>query len=114
MSGLVEFLRARLRDTERALNEYREHRERGVHVNYEGQDPAQYDEWDSCARCIATAEASPYRDVEFGLAEVEAKRRIVEEAEQLSSRDEPLVCGAGEEILQQLALPYAAPEGAAL
>jgi hypothetical protein len=77
VNDLVEFLRARLDGMERALDEYREHRERGDHVNYEGADPAGHDEYDSCARCIATAEAIPYRDVAFGLADVDAQREVI-------------------------------------
>lgn len=79
MSDLVEFLTARLDDTERALIEYREHRKRGPHLNYEDQDWKDYDEYDSCSRCISTAQATPYSDVAFGLADVASKRRIIAE-----------------------------------
>jgi hypothetical protein len=125
VSDLVEFLRARMDATERAIIEYRKHRELGDHVNYEGQDPKDYDEYDTCARCIATAEAVPYRDVEFGLADVAAKRQIVTYAEQIiqagtlregvhasrephESETDEIVASVLQDVLRPLALPYAA------
>lgn len=78
MTDLVEWLRAALDDVERATIRYRDGHE-GPCVNFEGQDPSGYDEYESCARHIATAEATPYRDAAFGLREVAAKRAIVAE-----------------------------------
>lgn len=75
---LVEFLTARLDATERALIEYRDHRERGDHVNYEGA-PGEFDPYDSCSRCVGTAKASVYSNVDFGLRDVESNRAIIAE-----------------------------------
>ncbi|MFI2349687.1 DUF6221 family protein [Streptomyces sp. NPDC019443] len=73
---LADFLKARLDDLKAALLQYRDGHD-GPCVNFEGQDPAHYSEYDSCALHLKAAEASPYRDVAFGLAEVEAKRQII-------------------------------------
>lgn len=77
MNDLATFLRARLDETEAALIRYRDGHE-GPCVNFEGQDPKYHDPWDSCDRHIKAAEATPYRDARFGLADIEAKRHIVE------------------------------------
>lgn len=74
---LITWLRAVLDAQAAALIRKRDGHE-GPCINYEGQDPADRDEYDSCARHIAVAEATPYRDVAFGLAEVDAKRRILD------------------------------------
>lgn len=79
VDDLVKFLGARYDEAWKALIAYREHRERGDHVNYKGQDPADYDGYDSCSRCIATSKAALYSDIGYGLAEIEAKRRIIDE-----------------------------------
>jgi hypothetical protein len=121
MSDLGEFMEARLAAMEKALIEYREHRQHGPHVNYEGQDWKDYDEYDSCARCISTAKATPYSDVAFGLAEVAAKRQIIDEHPILTgyrvcTRCSDFAAERGELIrqvpgpcltLRLLALPYA-------
>lgn len=80
MDDLIAFVRARLDGTRAALIRYRDGHE-GPHINYAGQDPDYYDEYDSCHRCIEVARLTPYRDVEFGLVDVETKRRVVERAE---------------------------------
>jgi hypothetical protein len=54
----------------------------GPCVNYEGQDPEDRDEYDSCSRHVAAAEARradrfPYRDLNFALRQVTAGRRIL-------------------------------------
>ena len=70
---LVQFLRDRLAETEAAVLRYRDGHE-GPCINFKGQDPKHYSEYDSCALHLEAAEATPYRDATFGLAEVEAKR----------------------------------------
>lgn len=46
-------------------------------VNYEGQPPEHYTEYDACFVHLQLAEAVDYRDVEFGLRDIDAKRRIL-------------------------------------
>jgi hypothetical protein len=74
---LIAFLRAQL-DAEEAALIARRDGHPGECLNYEGQDPDGYDGYDSCYLHLRAAEATPYRDVEFGLAEVDAKRRILD------------------------------------
>lgn len=78
MSDLVEFLRARLDEQRSALIRLRDGHE-GPCLNYADQPPEEYDEYDSCYLHIKVSEATPYSDAAYGLAEVEAKRRIVEQ-----------------------------------
>lgn len=73
---LLEFIEARLSATEAATLRYRDGHE-GPCINYDGQDPDAYDEFDSCARHLAAAGETPYRDAEFGLRDVAAKRRLL-------------------------------------
>lgn len=77
-ADLVAFLRARLDEDHTAVLRYRDGHE-GPCLNYRGQDPEGYDEYDSCYLHIEAAEATPYRDVAFGLADIDAKRRILNE-----------------------------------
>lgn len=79
---LVQFLRDRLAETEAAVLRYRDGHE-GPCINFKGQDPKHYSEYDSCALHLEAAEATPYRDAAFGLAEVEAKRRLIERGDTL-------------------------------
>lgn len=74
------FCHARLDETASALLEYRDGH-KGPCINYAGQDPADYDEHDSCDLHLASATATPYRDAEFGLADVAFKRLALEEHE---------------------------------
>lgn len=111
---LLEFLISQLDSAKRALDEHRDHRERGDHINHDGQRPGDFDEHDSCHRCIATAKAVPYRDVGFGLLDIEAKRQIIsayEEATEWLNRPENRHYPAGEAhglytALKLLAWPY--------
>ncbi|MER7813824.1 DUF6221 family protein [Streptomyces sp. NPDC096153] len=73
---LVAFLRARLDETKAATLRARDGHD-GPCVNYVGQEPDAYDEYDSCALHLQAAEATPYRDASFGLADVEAKWLIL-------------------------------------
>lgn len=76
---ITEFLTARYDEDEAALTAYQEHRA-GLTpcINYEGQHPDLYDDLDSCWRHAQTSRASRYSDVEFGVADIAAERRIVE------------------------------------
>lgn len=74
---LTTWLRAALNAEEAALIRKRDGHE-GPCINFAGQDPEHYDEYDTCSRHIAVAEATPYRDAAFGLADVDAKRRILD------------------------------------
>jgi hypothetical protein len=76
---LVTWLRALLDRQEAALIALRDH-DAGLTpcINYEGQDPAYYDRYDSCSEHLRLSAAVDYSDTEFGLAEVEAKRRILD------------------------------------
>ncbi|GAA2694361.1 hypothetical protein GCM10010400_69900 [Streptomyces aculeolatus] len=76
-ADLVAFLRARLDDSHAALIRYRDGHD-GPCLNMPGQRPEDYDEYDSCYLHIETAGATPYRDVAFGLADIDAKRRILD------------------------------------
>lgn len=73
---LVEFLTARLDETQAALLARRDGH-LGPCLNFEGQRTEDYDEHDSCFLHIRLAESTPYHHTAFGLAEVDAKRRIV-------------------------------------
>ena len=77
MSKLVEKLKAAIDADERAIQAYEDHRRNGPCINYEGQDPADYDEHDSCSTHVATAEACRYRTPEAGRAMVAAHREIM-------------------------------------
>lgn len=77
MDDLVAFLRARLDDTEAAVIRYRDGHE-GPCLNFKGQPPDAYSEYDSCALHLEAAEATPYRDATFGLADIESKRQTVD------------------------------------
>jgi hypothetical protein len=77
MDDQVTWLRAVLDDVEAAVLRLRDGHD-GPCVNYEGQDPANYDDYDSCSRHIAVAQASPYSDAAFGLRDIAAKRAIVD------------------------------------
>lgn len=76
---LVTRLLAAIAETEAAITQYRDHRAGADPcINYEGQAPEHYTEWDSCWRHIVTAQATPYSDVDFGLRGCAADRKIVE------------------------------------
>lgn len=77
MEQVWNFCHARLDEAASALLSYKDGHVSPC-VNYEGQDPADYDEYDSCARHLKAARATPYRDAEFGLAEVAFKRLLLE------------------------------------
>lgn len=88
MTDIAEFIRARLDEAEQEIHRRMaiptDWAHDGPCVNYEGQDPADRDEYDSCSRHVAAAEAKradrfPYRDLEFGLREVAAHRAILTE-----------------------------------
>jgi hypothetical protein len=76
---LVTWLRALLDRQEAALIALRDHRA-GLTpcINYEGQDPADYDRYDSCSEHLRLSAAVDYRDPEFGLAEVKTNLRILD------------------------------------
>lgn len=74
---LTTWLAATLDTVEAAVIAYRDGHS-GPCLNYDGQHPEAYDERDSCYLHIRAAEASPYRDASFGLADIAAKRRILD------------------------------------
>jgi hypothetical protein len=74
------FCHARLDEAATALLELRDGH-KGPCINYVGQSPADYDSHDSCALHLAAAQATPYRDPEFGLADIAFKRLELEEHE---------------------------------
>ncbi|MFE7547057.1 DUF6221 family protein [Streptomyces gardneri] len=76
MNDLTAFLRARYDQAHAALLAQRNGHP-GNCLNYPGQNPEDYDEYETCHLHIATAESSPYRDIEFGLADIDAKRQIL-------------------------------------
>ncbi|WP_225794772.1 DUF6221 family protein [Streptomyces aculeolatus] len=111
MDDLVAFLRARLGEGEAALIRYRDGHD-GPCLNYRGQEPEGYDEYDSCYLHIETADATPYRDVAFGLADIDAKRRIADLHQADDEKAEAPICttclyAPPCETLRALALPYA-------
>lgn len=68
---LVAFVRQQLDRQEAALIAYRDHRA--------GLTPCDnLGDYDSCSVHLKTAAATEYRDVDYGLTEVEAKRRILD------------------------------------
>ena len=81
MNELVEWLRGVLDEIERRTIRYRdEHPGEPCTTDIEGNPTGQYySEYEPCERHIAAAEATPYRDAEFGLRQVEATRRILGE-----------------------------------
>lgn len=116
---LTTWLRATLDAVEAAVIAYREGHP-GPCLNYEGQRPEDYTEYDSCYLHVRDAEASPYRDAEFGLAEVDAKRRILDAAASayreavMDDHDPGLGMRAAEyklHVIPLLALPHAGREG---
>lgn len=79
-NDLIARILAAIDKTEAAITQYRDHRAGADPcINYEGQAPEHYTEWDSCWRHIVTAEATPYSDVEFGLRHCAAERKIIEQ-----------------------------------
>jgi hypothetical protein len=78
LADVWAFCHARLNEAATALLTYRDGHQ-GPCINYPGQRPAAYDEYDSCALHLAAAEATPYRDAEFGLADIAFKRSLLEE-----------------------------------
>jgi hypothetical protein len=83
---LVSWLTAQLDHDEQEIRRRLAVPEGFVHdgpcVNYEGQNPADRDEYDSCSRHVAAMEAArqdrfPYRDLDFALRQVAAYRRIL-------------------------------------
>jgi hypothetical protein len=111
MSDLIAWLRGCLDDDERRIAAYRDGHP-GPCLNYEGQDPADHTPYDTCYLHIQTAKATPYRDVEFGLAEVDAKRRILDDCEEyVVSGTEAATDGLAGRTLLALAQPYAGRPG---
>lgn len=127
MDDLVTWMRAQLDRQEAALIAYRDHRaSKGQCVNVLGDDPADYDKWDSCALHIQTADATEYSDNAYGLAEIDAKRRILDWCtEVIGERDmsrygqhgaladdpDALAVTLAVETLRLLALPMAGRDG---
>lgn len=83
-ADLIEFLRARLNEQHAALIRLRDGHE-GPCINYADQRPEQCDEYDSCYLQIKLTDATPYSDAAYGLAEVEVKRRIIDEYERYAA-----------------------------
>lgn len=80
MDDLVSFLKARLDEQKAALIAYRDHRA-GLTpcVNWAGQDPEDYTEWDSCSEHIRTGNATNYGgSVDYGMADIDAKRKLLD------------------------------------
>lgn len=106
---LVAFVRAALDRQHAALIALRDHRaSEDQCVNVEGDDPAEFpfDPYGGgCAIHIRLSAAVVYRDVEYGLAEVEAKRRILDLAES-EDWDNNV-----KSIVHLLAQPYAGHDG---
>jgi len=110
------FCHARLDEAATALLELRDGH-KGPCINYDGQNPEDYDAHDSCALHLAAAEATPYRDTGFGLADVAFKRLELEEHEpslQAAVKDDVvtpmMVCatdGTDCPFIQRLAALYA-------
>lgn len=115
---LVRFLRERYDEQRQALIQYRDGHD-GPCINYLGQPPGAYSEFDSCALHLQAAGSTPYRDVEFGLADLATKRRVLDEVvpemNDMTSQIHgefgtgPLNSGDYESLglLRLLALPYA-------
>lgn len=79
MTEIIAKLRAALDDDERAIDAYEAHRAaEGRCVNFEGQDPADYTQFDSCAVHIATYKVCRYGDMGFGRRQVAAIRKILD------------------------------------
>jgi hypothetical protein len=108
MDDQIAFVRRCLDAQHAALIAYRHHR----------ADPTNCDNWDvhdSCSGHIRTAEATEYRDADYGLADIEAKRRILD----LHSERMPGECDACNErqygypcpTVRLLAQPYAGRDG---
>jgi hypothetical protein len=114
MGELVEWLRAQLDEDRAALLRYRDGHE-GPCLNYKGQDPAHYDDHDSCVLHLEASEGTPYRDAEFGLREIDATRQVLDEHEQAdryarttwgqSNADQSRARTLGK-VVRLLALPY--------
>lgn len=101
MNDLISWLRAQLDADERALLRRQEGHPHCL--NFEGQSPADYTPYDSCYLHVQEAEATPYRDVEFGLRQVRAHRAILNRhGFETDERDGTppfhycLTCGSGE------------------
>lgn len=80
MTELVEWLREQLEADKKAIVRYRDGHPGEPCTNSIKHDPGglNYDEYDSCERHIKAAEASPYRDPSFGLADVDARLRVLD------------------------------------
>ena len=78
LAGVWAFCHTRLNEAATSVLTYRDGHQ-GPCINYLGQPPAAYDEHDSCALHLAAAEATPYRDARFGLADIALKRSLLEE-----------------------------------
>lgn len=103
---LVTWLRAQLDRQQAALIAYRDHRA--------GLTPCDnLSDWDSCSVHINTAEATEYRDVDYGLAEVDAKRQLLDQhAPVVDGSQDSWIWFEGSEskssaIVRLLALPFA-------
>lgn len=100
MDELITWLRAQLDQQQAAIEAYRDHRA--------GLTPCDnLDGYDSCSVHIATAAATEYRDPDFGLAEIDAKRRILDwavRAIQVTEADSYQL--SVEDVVRLLAQPY--------
>lgn len=73
MDDLVQFLRDRYDEEHAALLGHP-----GPCLNFKGQDPKHYDEYDSCYLHIEAVKATPYSDATFGLIQISAMRQTLE------------------------------------
>ncbi len=73
---LTARLLAAIDQAETATIRYRDEHP-GPCLNCEGQEPGDYDGYDSCYLHLADAAASPYGDAEFGLRRCAADRKIM-------------------------------------
>jgi hypothetical protein len=78
VTELADFLRARYIEQRAALTQFLDGHD-GPCLNYPEQDPEHYDEFDSCYRHIEVAQATPYRDATYGLADIAAKLAIIDD-----------------------------------
>jgi hypothetical protein len=113
VEDIAQWLGDQLAEDRAALLRYRDGHD-GPCINYEGQDPAAYDEYDSCVLHLEAARATPYRDVGFGLRELDAKRKLLteyaESEEALGSFADMVDVGRVEGLrvaVAHAALPYA-------
>lgn len=77
---IVAFVRQQLDRQEAAITALRDHRaSEGQCINWIGADPRDYDPYDSCALHLRLSSECDYAtNLDYGLAEIQAKRRILE------------------------------------